>query len=148
MRVTLDSGILVRGAASPTGPAARLITELARLGQPLILSDFILVEVGRTLGYPRMQARYGLTPVEIEARVDHLRAVAEVVRPANGPPIVLDDPKDDPVVYTAISGNADVLCTLDHHFDTPRVLGVLSRYGIRVMPDVDLLREILSKPRW
>jgi putative PIN family toxin of toxin-antitoxin system len=143
MRVTLDSGILARGSASPTGPAARLITELAHYGLPLVLSEFILDEVRKTLGYSRMQARYGLTAEEIEARVDHLRAVSEIVVPAIGPPIVLEDPKDDPVVYTAISGNADVLCTLDHHFYTARVLEVLGRYGVQVMTDVALLRRLL-----
>ena len=144
MRVTLDSGILVRGSASPDGPAARLLTELARLEQPLILSEFILNEVRQTLGYPRLQARYGLTAAEIDSRVEHLRAVAEVVVPAVGPAIVIDDPKDDPVVYAAISGNADVLCTLDKHFYGARVVGILGRYGISVMSDVDLLRRLLS----
>jgi predicted nucleic acid-binding protein len=55
----------------------------------------------------------------------------------------LADPKDDPIVYTAVAGKADVLCTLDRHFQSPAVLDFLRTHGIRVLSDVELLRELL-----
>jgi hypothetical protein len=57
-------------------------------------------------------------------------------------PVVLADPADDPVVYTAISGGADVLCTLDRHFYAPQVMSFCGKHGIEIMSDVDLLQSL------
>jgi predicted nucleic acid-binding protein len=43
--------------------------------------------------------------------------------------VVLKDPNDDPVVYTAVAGGADVICTVDRHFYQPNVLAFCSRHG-------------------
>ncbi len=51
----------------------------------------------------------------------------------------LKDANDDPVVYTAVSGQADVLCTVDKHFYEPDVFAFCSRQGIQLMTDVKLL---------
>ena len=58
-------------------------------------------------------------------------------------PVILD-PKDDPVLYTAVAGKADVLCTLDRHSGAPEVLAFFADRGIRVMTDVELLGELLG----
>jgi hypothetical protein len=60
-----------------------------------------LAEVGKVLSYPRMQA---------------LRSIARIVEPQPGLPVVLSDPNDDPVAYTAVAAGADVLCVGDRHF--------------------------------
>jgi hypothetical protein len=65
--------------------------------------------------------------------------MAEMVQPMVGDRIVRRDEADDPVVLTALAGEVDVLCTLDRHFYTPDVLSFCSRYGIRVMTDLELL---------
>ncbi|MGC1722312.1 MAG: hypothetical protein WA746_25280, partial [Isosphaeraceae bacterium] len=52
---------------------------------------------------------------------------------------ILTCPDDDPVVYTALAGAADVICTVDRHFYEPNVLQFCSRFGIRIMDDVELL---------
>ena len=68
---------------------------------------------------------------------------SQIVEPAVGGPVVLADADDDPIVYTAVAARADVLCTLDHHFGAPNVLEFLSGRGVRVLSDVQLLRELL-----
>jgi hypothetical protein len=62
-----------------------------------------------------MQALYKLTGDEIHNHVE-FRSIARVVEPARGLPVVLSDPKDDPVLYTAVAAGADVLCVRDRHF--------------------------------
>ena len=62
--------------------------------------------------------------------------------PAEGPPVVLKDPNDDPVVYTAVAGGADVICTVDRHFYQPNVLAFCSRHGIQLMTDIELLHAL------
>jgi hypothetical protein len=56
--------------------------------------------------------------------------------------IVLGDPYDDPVVYTAVNGRADVLCALDRHFYAPNVVAFCQQHGTEIMSDVDLLQKL------
>ncbi len=63
--------------------------------------------------YPRLLARHGLSEEEIEEHIGFLRRISELVDVVIGEPVVLSDPDDDPVIYTALEGGADVLCTLD-----------------------------------
>ena len=61
-------------------------------------------------------------------------------------PLVLSDPADDPVLYTAVDGKADVLCTRNiKHFETPEVRKFCAARGIRVMTDLDVLRDLLER---
>jgi len=70
--------------------------------------------------------------------VELLRSVAEIVEPVKGRPVVLSDPQDDPVLYTAVAGCAHLLCTRDRHFFDPYVLAFCSALDIEVMDDVSL----------
>jgi hypothetical protein len=56
-----------------------------------------------------------------------------------GLPIVLSDPADDPVVYTALAAGADVLCVKDRDFFDPNVVAFCKRQDIEVMDDLALL---------
>src|SRR5947207_4436090 len=109
MRITADTTILVRTNVKASGPAKELLDTIQRFGATLVLSPFLLMEVQRVLGYPRVQAVYALTHAEIQQHIDYLQSFAEIVTPAEGLPIVLEDPDDDPVIYTALSGGADVI---------------------------------------
>lgn len=110
MRFTLDSNILVRALASPRGPALRVL-EIIRRAHTLVLSQSILDEVERVLMYPRLQARYRITASEAARFTGNLAGVAHMVEPVIVRPLILSDPADDPVLYTAADGKADVLCT-------------------------------------
>jgi putative PIN family toxin of toxin-antitoxin system len=118
VRFTLDSNILVRAVTSPRGPALRLL-DLILGSHSLVLSRFILDEVERVLLYPRIQARYQITAPEVARFTANLADAAHLVEPIILIPIILSDPADDPVLYTAADGKADVLCTLNtRHFST------------------------------
>ena len=145
MRVVADTGILVRAAAKPVGPAREFLAFVRRGHAQLVLSPFLLEEVERVLHYPRLANRYCLSHAEIAAHLQLLRSVAEIVSPFEGKPIVPGDRDDDPVIYTALAGRADVLCTVDKHFFAPAVLSFCSRYGIRIQTDVDLVRELRAR---
>src|SRR5215831_10746847 len=120
MIVTLDASILVRATKRSDGPARRVIDNLAADADHVVaLSSFILGEVGKVLSYPRMQALYKLSGEEIEDHVRFLRSISRIVEPASGLPVVLADPHDDPVLYTAVAAGADVLCVKDRDFYHP-----------------------------
>jgi putative PIN family toxin of toxin-antitoxin system len=138
MRVVLDSSILVRAYVSGSGPAAMLIPPK----HSIVISQYILDEVRRVLSYPRIGGRYGVAVEKIDERLSLLVKGGQWIVPTLGPPIVPADPDDDPVLYTAVSGNAGVICTLDRHFHSPPVLAFCASCGIRVLTDVELLDEL------
>ena len=147
MRITIDTAILVRANAKAKGPARELVQVIMASGSRLVISPYVLQEVQRVLDYPRLQAIYNLTSADISEHVRFLESISEIVEPAKGPPIVLRDPKDDPVVYTALAGQVDVLCTVDKHFFEPNVLAFCSRHRIQLMTDIELL-HVLRRTPW
>ncbi len=122
MRIVLDTAILIRATAKATGPGRRLLERIAAGRHQLIASPFLLEETERVLNYPRMQALYGLRPSEIREHLDFIQSVAEILDPVVSAPVVLSDPNDDPVIYTAVAARADVICTRDADFYQPAVL--------------------------
>src|ERR1700684_13378 len=73
----------------------------------------------------------------------NLADVADMVEPVIVRPLVLSDPADDPVLYTAADGKADVLCTRNiRHFDVAEVRSFCAVDGIRVMTDLDVLQDL------
>jgi predicted nucleic acid-binding protein len=113
----------------------------------LVLSRFILDEVERVLLYPRIQSRYRIAAEEAARFTAAVAAASHLVEPAILHPLVLSDPDDDAVLYTAADGRADVLCTRNiRHFSPPAVQTFCDRHGIRVLTDLDVLREFFDKP--
>jgi putative PIN family toxin of toxin-antitoxin system len=141
--VTLDTGILVRATSRSHGPARRLLQNIA--GNPahvLALSPFILGEVGKALSYPRLSTLLSITPEEIDEHLVYLRRICRLVEPGMGLPVVLTDPDDDPVIYTAVGSGANVLCARDRDFYAQNVIAFCRRYDILVMDDLQLLSKL------
>jgi len=142
MRIVLDTNILVRANVRAQGPARELLTRIIHGDHVLIISPFLLRETARSLAYPRLQELWGLSSQEIREHVDLLERISCVVDPIVGPRVVLTDPNDDPVVYTAVAGRAQVLSTLDHDFFEARVIDFCTGHGISVLTDVQLLERL------
>jgi putative PIN family toxin of toxin-antitoxin system len=147
MRITPDTGILVRMTAKATGPARRLLDIVLSGPHELVLSEFLLGETARVLRYPRMQALYDLSEKDISEHVELLRQRADMVFPIELDPVALADPNDDPVIYTAVAGRADVLCAMDRDFYAPGVVTFCRDRGIEIMNDVELLQKLRASPR-
>jgi predicted nucleic acid-binding protein len=114
----------------------------------LVLSRFIIDEVERVLLYPRIQSRLRITPTEAARFCGSLANAAHLVEPVVSAPVILSDPADDPVLYTAADGKADILCTANsRHFATLEARDFCLIHGIRVMTDVEALREVLGESR-
>ena len=138
MRIVLDSNILVRAAWKADGLASLLLRSVLEGPHRLIVSAFILGEVVRVLSYPRVQSRWGLGEERIQGHVNRLAAVAEIVEPSSIDRVVPDDPDDDLVVHTAITGRADVLCTRDSHLLAPLCVQYCALRGVRIVDDIEL----------
>lgn len=141
MRIVLDTNVLVRAHARTAGPAREVVKRIAGGSHVLVTSAFILDEIERVLHYPRLQAQWRLTNEEIEAFVDELDRMSEVVNVAGEPAEPLSpDPDDDPIIQTARLGQAAILCTRDRHLCRSRkVRDYCAQHGIRIMTDEELL---------
>jgi putative PIN family toxin of toxin-antitoxin system len=144
MRVVLDTNVVVRFVYSPSG----LIIGLIRLLQPpqhaLITSPELVREAADVLARPRLRARHKLDPDAISKVLDHLYSgfPSPVTLPSSSASFVPHDPKDDIVILTAITGQADVICTLDAHLHDQSVKAFCDQHGIRILTDIELLAEL------
>jgi putative PIN family toxin of toxin-antitoxin system len=144
VRVVLDTNILVRAnpKASPRGLARDLLLTIVSGPHVLILSPAILVQVQRVLTYPRVHARWPLTGEAIEQYLVFLEAAGVMTELPEVLPAVVSDPDDDPILQTAIFGDAHVLCTRDDAFIDKVVEQVCTAHGIRILDDITLLQEL------
>ncbi len=144
MRVVLDTNILVRAnpKVSPQGLARDLLLTIVSGPHSLVLSAAILGEVRRVLAYPRVQTRWPLTGEAIAGYLVFLEASGIFVELPEAFPAVVSDPDDDPILQTAIQGQADVLCTRDEAFRHEVVESVCAGHRIRILDDIALPKEL------
>jgi len=74
--------------------------------------------------------------------LDYLASASTLVRPASVPKNLLRDPTDEPVLGTALAGQADVICTRDADFYAEDVQRFCASQGIQILTDVELLRSL------
>ena len=142
MRIVFDTNVLARAHQLAHGPARRGLLSVATGSDVLILSQYLLQELRRILAYPRVLKSSGLTALDISEYLDYLARVSTLVHPLSVPEKLLRDPADEPVLGTALAGNADVICTRDADFFTEEVRHFCAAHGIQIMSDLELLRAL------
>lgn len=145
MRIVVDTNVLVRANVKAHGPAREALLKI--INHVLITSPFLLREVERALAYPRLQKLWRLSFQDIQEHLQLLVKVSEVVHPIVEARVVFKDSNDDPVIYTAVYGKADALCTLDTDSSEPAVVAFCRNHGISVLTDLVLLRMLTQTPR-
>jgi putative PIN family toxin of toxin-antitoxin system len=106
----------------------------------------MLVELAGVLRYPRLQARYGLSEEEIYTYVQFLQEVSEMVTVDRQMLVSMRDPKDIVILQTAVTGDADIICTLDADFYADETKTYCETLGIEICTDSKLLARLKSKP--
>ncbi len=144
MRAIVDSNVLARATYSVSGPAAEVVRKLADPPNILIVSPFLLAELGRVLGYPRLQRLHGFDQLQIERVVAAIAALATSVEPQEHElvRVVPDDPDDDHIIAAAVSGRVNAICTRNKHFHHPAVMAYCSERSIEVLDDIALLARL------
>jgi putative PIN family toxin of toxin-antitoxin system len=119
VRIVLDSNILVRSFVRSRGLSRELLHLIVTGNDSLILSNEMLSELTSVLRYPRLMAGHGQSEEAIYEFTGWLRETAIVIpiNPLSFAPI--RDEKDIFVLQTALSGEANVLCTWDRDFFEP-----------------------------
>jgi len=97
--------------------------------------------------YDRVRKVTRLSEDEVAEYLGYLRAkeVCEMVFPGPAPRVVMSDPDDDPVVHTAVVGQADALCTLNRDFYHPDVLEYCRARSVLVSNDIEILNFLRNE---
>ena len=120
----------------PTG--AELVVGAAQLD--LAVSEAILAECERALGYDRVSRRHGQGVEEVRQIVAKFREFAVLVEPVATPPIVGGDPDDDKFLWCAETAGAGFVVSRDEHLLKLRVYE-----GIRILTPAAFL-AVLDVP--
>ena len=119
MRIALDSSVLIAAHISRAGVCAELLEDLL-LHHELVISDFILQELGRNL-----VEKFNFPTCDADQVGAFLRRVSIVVQPADLPSNLCRDPTDVPVLGTAVAGECALLISVDRDLlDLKTILGI------------------------
>ena len=118
MRAVLDPNVLISALLAPSGTPARVLGAWVAGAFELVVSESLLAELERALGYPKLRAR--VEPSEVRELVDLLRQGAEVINDPDDPPEIRSaDPDDNYLIALAASARA-ILVSGDRHLLTLR----------------------------
>ena len=119
IRIVLDTSVLVSSLLF-TGRLSRLVSLWRERRIVPLLSIDVFVEYLRVLAYPKFK----LSGEEIKALVDeYILPFGEMVKVADTPAIIREDPADDKFLSLAVSGRARFILSGDKH------LLALKRHG-------------------
>ena len=145
-KIVLDTNIIVRAVASPSGLASELLRRTISDGNLLCTSNFMLAELDRVLRYPRVRKVHGLSDPDIEDFVRSIQQVAIVVEVDAAKSFrITRDKDDDPVIETALRTKADYLCSIDKDIGAKDVVDQCKAVGVEVVSDTTLI-AILRNP--
>jgi putative PIN family toxin of toxin-antitoxin system len=144
MRVVLDTNVLARAVRGGTSPAAEVLRLVMVPPHIFVLSPFLLSELSRVLRYPRLRKLHKLDDAKIDAYVQSVQSASLLVNPpaAAAAAKISTDPDDDPVIATAVDGQAEVLCTRDRHLHHPTARAYCMSHGVQVLTDIELLQVL------
>ena len=111
LRVVLDTNVLLSGIAFPSSVSGKIMAAWRAGSINLVASDFIFDELRRVL--PRLQARHGMSAIEMDDFGDLLRLNVESVPVGAFDEPRLTDVNDLPILATLVSAQADYLVTGD-----------------------------------
>lgn len=114
-RATVDTNLFVSALISRGAPHL-LLQEWRRGSFVLVVSARVVAEMGRVLRRSYFRDVHGLAEAEIRVLEERIHNAGELVEHLNDLPegLRVRDPKDEHVLQTALTGNADYLVTGDH----------------------------------
>lgn len=137
MRVVFDAVVFVRSLLNPHGSSGKLVFAHAD-DYELVVSEPVVREILDVLSRPEITRRIrSIADMDLRRLLD-IFSTAEIVEPADIPP-VCRDPNDDKFLATAIGGNAALLVSADKD-----LLDLGAYQGIKIV-DVATLLELLEE---
>jgi putative PIN family toxin of toxin-antitoxin system len=141
IRAVVDSSVLYSAFLMPTSVPAMVLAQASAGRFTICLSRYILEETAGALLRPKARRR-AFDPAEVAEFCNGLAEEGEMVISLPQLRAVPNDPKDDPIVATAVADRAEYLVTGDR-----RHLLVLREYeGIQMISPRDFLKILEALP--
>jgi len=131
MKVLLDTNIFLSGLISPEGVPGQIVQAWRETKFDLVLSDYILGEIGRVLCYHKIISRLGWDQQKIDRFLFLLKMKGSLINPSDVSINVPMDKKDSPILACFLAAKADWLVTGDKH-----LLALSTQYPNIVKPSV------------
>ncbi len=109
-RITVDTNVLVAATISE-GPAYQILRMARNRDVVLVLSLEILKEFKEVISRPR----FGFSDEQIMSALKQIISISEIVVPTVKINAVKEDPDDNIILETAVSGSVDYLVSRDRH---------------------------------
>ncbi len=113
MRAILDTNVWISGLLLPASNAGKILKRWNEARFEVVLSPYILEEIGKVLAYPKIKKRLQWDDAKIQQYLDLFVFFAEMVEVTELSAHVETDPKDSPVLSALITSKADVLVSGD-----------------------------------
>jgi uncharacterized protein len=128
MRVVIDTNVVVSSALSSLGAPARIVQHGIEGTFQLVVSETILAEYKRALGYERARKRHKYTPDRIDKLISDIRDNATLVAGTLSLNVIREDPDDDKFLECAVEGGAEYIVSGDAH-----LLNLQNYQGIQIL---------------
>ncbi|MBL8526408.1 MAG: putative toxin-antitoxin system toxin component, PIN family [Burkholderiales bacterium] len=113
MKVVLDTNVLLSGLLAPDGTPGHILRAWLEARFDVAMSIEQLAEIGRVLGYSKIQRKLQWDEQRIEQFIWQLYIRTDVVNLHALSVQVPRDPKDMPILATLVASDADILVTRD-----------------------------------
>ncbi len=113
MKVVLDTNVLISGLMLPDSIPGKIVSAWRNAHFGLVLSDPMLAEIAKVLGYPKIANRLQWETRRIEQFVLLLRFKTHIVEIGQVEAEVPGDPDDNMVLATFLAGQAEYLISGD-----------------------------------
>lgn len=131
-RIVLDTNVLV-SALGWRGAPHEIVRRCHAGEHRLLISPEILSELERVLRYPKLK----LTADRIDAYLEQLTELVELIHPAIEISAITADPSDNRILECALAGRANIIVSGDSHL-----------LDLRTFEAISILRpqEFLNRP--
>src|SRR5947207_11482811 len=115
MKVVIDTNVVVSRFLSVGGTPARILRFWEQGVFQIIVSEAMLAEYKKALGYEEVRRRHGFTSDQTNTWVDNLTIYGELVATDEVIRFITDDLDDNKVLECAVAGGADYIVSGDRH---------------------------------
>ena len=137
MKICVDTNVLI-SATFWYGPSEVLLNKVDNKKIELVLSEEILSEFQKVLGYEDVQKKIKDKNLEMKYTAEKFRAMSTIVCPSTHFNSVKEDPSDNKILECAVEGKADFIVSQDKH-----LLSLGEFNGIKIVSPKEFL-ELLS----
>jgi len=128
MIVVLDTNLIISALLSPQGPPAKIVNLWEEGKFDVAVSDPLLDELERALGYERINKYFRGTDFNRGTFIMHLRETAILVKPQIRLEVIAEDPDDNKILECAVASGSSYIISGDQH-----LLDIKEHQGIQVL---------------